>query len=74
MAARADTWYALGAALAQIGDRAGAYRALRYALWRDAAHVDARLAMGRLLFDCGQVEGALACFEPERYLAPRPLI
>lgn len=49
-------WHPLGIALAERGNRAGALIALRHALSRN-------LALGRLLFDCGQVESALRCFE-----------
>ena len=53
------TWYRLGIALAELGDRAGALLALRNALLHDAAHPPSHLALGRLLFECGQVEHAL---------------
>lgn len=56
-------WYALGVALLTLGDRMGALLALRNALARNASHLPSQLALGRLLFDCGQVEHALQCFE-----------
>jgi|SRR5688572_5837940 tetratricopeptide (TPR) repeat protein len=59
----APAWCALGVALASLGDRTGALVALRHALARDAAHVASQLALGKLLFDCGEVEHALRCFE-----------
>ena len=59
----ADAWFELGVALTDLGDRLGALLALRHALSRDDAHVASHLALGRLLFDCGQVEHALQCFE-----------
>ena len=57
-----DVWHRLGEALAQLGDRAGALTALRNALLLDAERTDTQLALGKLLFDCGQLEHALACF------------
>ena len=59
----APAWCALGVALASRGDRTGALVALRHALARDAAHVASQLALGKLLFDCGEVEHALQCFD-----------
>jgi len=59
----AVAWYRLGIALEELGDRAGALLALRNALVHDAAHPLAHRALGRLLFDCGQVEHALQCFD-----------
>ncbi len=56
-------WYELGVALSTLGDRLGALLALRYALERNEEHAPSHLALGRLLFDCGQVEHALLCFE-----------
>lgn len=58
-----DAWYELGVALSILGDRSGALLALRSALSRNAGHIPSHLALGRLLFDCGQVERALQCFE-----------
>lgn len=55
-------WCALGVALASLGDRTGAIVALRHALSRDATHSPSQLALGKLLFDCGEVEQALQCF------------
>ena len=57
-----DLWHRLGDALAELGDRAGALTALRNALLLDAGRADTQLALGKLLFDCGQLEHALACF------------
>ncbi len=62
----ADTWCGLGTTLAQLGDRAGALMALRNSLRHDADHIPAHLALGRLLFDSGQLEPALTCFERVR--------
>jgi tetratricopeptide (TPR) repeat protein len=59
----AITWYRLGIALAELGDRAGALLSLRNALLHDPVHAPSQLALGRLLFECGQVEHALQCFE-----------
>ena len=58
----AITWYGLGIALEKLGDRAGALLALRNALMHDAGHPPTHLALGRLLFECGQVEEALRYF------------
>lgn len=60
--ANADAWYELGTALARLGDRVGAAIALRQAIELDALRASYRLALGRLLFDCGQVDRALECF------------
>ena len=62
-AGQARAWHQLGIALAEHGDRAGALIALRHALACDFAHAPSNLALGRLLFDRGQVESALRCFE-----------
>jgi tetratricopeptide (TPR) repeat protein len=59
----AAAWHRLGMALAELGDRAGALLALRNALLHDAANSPAHQALGRLLFECGQIERALQCFE-----------
>lgn len=59
----AAAWHRLGLALAELGDRAGALLALRNALLHDAANSPAHRALGRLLFECGQIERALQCFE-----------
>jgi hypothetical protein len=59
----ATTWYRLGIALSDLGDRAGALLALRNALLHDAAHPPSNQALGRLLFECGQVEHALRYLE-----------
>lgn len=58
-----SAWYELGIALSTLGNRLGALLALRHALERNDGHVPSHLALGRLLFDCGQVEHALLCFE-----------
>lgn len=58
----ARTWHDLGNALAQLGDRAGALTALRNALALDGARTDTQLALGKLLFDCGQLDSALVYF------------
>jgi len=59
----AAAWYRLGMALAELGDRAGALLALRNALLHDSTRPHVHRALGRLLFDCGQVEWALQCFD-----------
>lgn len=59
----AAAWHRLGEALEELGDRAGALLALRNALLHDAANSPAHRALGRLMFECGQVERALQCFE-----------
>lgn len=56
-------WCGLGVLLASLGDRTGAFVALRHALSRDATHAPSLLALGKLLFDCGQVERALQYFD-----------
>jgi cytochrome c-type biogenesis protein CcmH/NrfG len=58
----AHTWHRLGDALAQLGDRAGALTALRNALLLDGDRTDTQLALGKLLFDCGQLDHALVYF------------
>jgi Flp pilus assembly protein TadD len=58
-----DAWHALGMALAAIGDRVGAFTALRNAAWLDATRVKTQLALGNLLFDTGRLDDALRCFE-----------
>jgi tetratricopeptide (TPR) repeat protein len=58
----AESWHRLGEALAQFGDRAGALTALRNALALDGVRVDTQLALGKLLFDCGQLDSALVYF------------
>jgi tetratricopeptide (TPR) repeat protein len=59
----AVAWYRLGITLEELGDRAGALLALRNALLHDATHPPTLRALGSLLFDCGQVEHALQCFD-----------
>ncbi|MEJ0085602.1 MAG: hypothetical protein WDO72_07970 [Pseudomonadota bacterium] len=58
----ATSWHHLGDALAQLGDRASALTALRNALLLDGARTDTQLALGKLLFDCGQLDHALVYF------------
>jgi cytochrome c-type biogenesis protein CcmH/NrfG len=58
----AATWHRLGDALAQLGDRAGALTALRNALLLDGERTDTQLALGKLFFDCGQLDHALVYF------------
>ena len=58
----ANSWHHLGDALAQLGDAAGALTALRNALLLDANRTDTQLALGKLLFDCGQLDHALVYF------------
>lgn len=57
-----DVWHRLGDALAQLGDRSGALTALRNALLLDGTRTDTQLALGKLLFDCGQLDHALVYF------------
>jgi Flp pilus assembly protein TadD len=59
----ADTWHALGAALAALGERVRACAAFRQAMEIDGARRQTQVALGNLLFDCGQWERALHCFE-----------
>lgn len=59
----AQAWYCLGVALTTLGDRTGALVAFRHALLHDGGHAPSHLALGKLLFDCGQVEHALHCFD-----------
>ena len=58
-----DGWHALGVALAAIGDRAGAFTALRNAVLLDGSRVNTQVALGNLLFDTGRLDDALRCFE-----------
>jgi len=58
-----DAWHALGIALAAIGDRAGAFTALRNAVLLDGNRASTHLALGNLFFDTGRLEDALRCFE-----------
>ena len=58
-----DAWHALGIALAAIGDRAGAFTALRNAVLLDGSRVSTHLALGNLFFDTGRLDDALRCFE-----------
>ena len=59
----ADAWHALGMMLAALGDRAGAFTALRNAMRLDGNRADTHLALGNLLFDTGRCDEALRCFE-----------
>jgi tetratricopeptide (TPR) repeat protein len=59
----ADAWHALGMTLAALGDRPGAFTALRNAIRLDASRSGTHLALGNLLFDTGRLDGALRCFE-----------
>jgi tetratricopeptide (TPR) repeat protein len=61
--ANALAWHRLGITLVDLGDRAGALLALRNALLLDSTHAPTHRALGALMFDCGQVEHALRCFE-----------
>ena len=59
----AETWHVLGVALLRLGHRAAASIAFRNALSLDGRRVRSRLALGNLLFDAGQCEQALRCFQ-----------
>ena len=59
----ADAWHALGAALNALGDRTRACAAFRNAVAIDATRVHSQVALGNLLFDSGQWDQALRCFE-----------
>jgi cytochrome c-type biogenesis protein CcmH/NrfG len=58
----ANAWHALGAALVELGDRAGALAAFRNALRLDDTRKHSQRALGNLLFDSGQLDQALRCF------------
>jgi tetratricopeptide (TPR) repeat protein len=58
----ADEWYELGLALARRGESPAACTALLNALRLDERARTLR-ALGNLLFDSGQYEAALRCFE-----------
>ena len=58
-----DEWHALGVALAAIGDRAGAFTALRNAVLLDGSRANTHVALGNLFFDTGRLDEALRCFE-----------
>jgi Flp pilus assembly protein TadD len=64
-----DAWHALGIALASIGDRVGAFTALRNAVLLDGNRANTQLALGNLFFDTGRFDDALRCFE---YAAREP--
>jgi tetratricopeptide (TPR) repeat protein len=59
----AEAWHALGDALAALGDRAGAFMALRNSVLLDETRAQVHLALGKLLFDTGRLDEALRCFE-----------
>jgi len=59
----AEAWHRLGDVLLGIDRRVAAFRAFRRALWLDQQRPQTYRALGRLLFDCGQLEPALHCFE-----------
>ena len=61
--ADATAWYRLGMALAERGYRCRALLAFRNALLHDSTRAHVHRALGSLLFDCGQVEHALQCFD-----------
>jgi tetratricopeptide (TPR) repeat protein len=71
-AGNADVWHTLGTALAALGDRAGALRALRNAVMLDESRAHTHLVLGKLLFDTGRVDDALRCFD--RALARDPAV
>jgi Flp pilus assembly protein TadD len=58
-----DAWHALGLSLAALGDRVGAFNALRNAAALDGSHANTQLALGNLLFDTGRLDDALRCFD-----------
>lgn len=58
-----DEWHTLGIALATIGDRAGAFTALRNAVLLDGSRANTQRALGNLFFDTGRLDDALRCFE-----------
>ena len=68
----AETWHALGAALAALGDRAGAFTALRNSALLDETRAQTHLALGELLFDTGRLDDALRCFECAAALIAAP--
>ena len=59
----ADAWHALGTALIRLGDRPAACAALRNAVRLEGGRTHSQRALGNLLFDCGQLDHALRCFE-----------
>lgn len=59
----ANAWHELGCMLASLGEPASAFNAFRNALLLDDMRATTYLALGRLLFDSGQLDPALACFE-----------
>jgi len=59
----AGAWHELGSSLMLLGDRSGACAAWRNALRLDSSRAPTQRALGNLLFDCGQLETALRCFE-----------
>jgi len=58
-----DAWHELGSSLMLLGDRSGACAAWRNALRLDGSRAPTQRALGNLLFDSGQLEPALQCFE-----------
>lgn len=59
----AHAWHVLGTSLLALGDRAGACSAFLNALRLDGSRIHSQRALGNLLFDCGQFDRALRCFE-----------
>lgn len=68
----ADAWHALGTALAALGDRVGAFTALRNAVLLDETRAHSHLELGKLLFDTGRFDDALRCFESAAARDPTP--
>jgi cytochrome c-type biogenesis protein CcmH/NrfG len=62
-AENADAWHGLGAALAALGDRSGAFNAFLNAARLDPCRVQTQVALGNLLFDSGRLDHALRCFD-----------
>lgn len=58
-----DAWHALGDALVKLGNRPAACAAFRNAVLLDGHREHSLRALGNLLFDCGQLDLALRCFE-----------
>jgi Tfp pilus assembly protein PilF len=69
----ANAWHELGCMLARLGEPASAFNAFRNALLLDDMRATTFLALGRLLFDSGQPDAAMDCFEcAERVMAREP--
>lgn len=49
----AAAWHALGTSLARLGNRVGAFTALRNALLLDGSCAASHIELGKLLFDSG---------------------